>query len=304
MFGSIKMKLKEFKADLNPYSSRHNFSAHKNVLNRLLIGNLESDYRNRGMEFFDYRSYDKGNDDASRIDWKAALRARELLIRETVEEKSVNVIFLIDVSDSMLFSSGTKLKCEYAAELLCGMSFSIQRESNAIGLCLFNHGIVKNIPPKIGSTQFNQIMREVSNPSNYGGGCDIKIAIKQTLAMLNSPSLIILISDFINVGDDWNRFLEITSIKYDLFGINIKDVRDTQIPENIGYYTIEDPNNNERLVIDTKDYSKRYNYEFEKDKLKIDNYFKKAKSSCLTLLTNQDYFNPLIKFLQKRERII
>ena len=98
------MRLKSFKADLSPSHSKHNLSAHKSVLNKLLVGNLESDFKNRGFEFEDYREYTQ-NDDAERIDWKATLRANQLLVRQTTEEKSVNVLFMIDVSNSMLFRS-------------------------------------------------------------------------------------------------------------------------------------------------------------------------------------------------------
>lgn len=296
------MKLKSFQADMNPHSSIHNLSAHKNVLNKLLVGNLESAFKNRGFEFDDYRKY-TSSDDAHRIDWKATLRANELLIKQTIEEKAVNVLFLIDVSDTMLFSSGSKLKCEYAAEIVCGLSFAIQREGNAIGIGLFNDKIVKQLYPKIGAQQYFDIMNMISNPKNYGGKCDLKNAIKYSLALLKVPSLMIIISDFINVGENWEKYLKIISLKYDLLGINIRDIRDRNLPKNAGYFVIENPYSNKKVTIDTVEYYEKYKKIVEKEEKYIENIFKKAKSSCLTLQTTFEYFKPIVEFLEKRTKI-
>lgn len=297
------MKLKEFKADLNPNSKIHNFSAHKKIINKLLVGNFESDLKNRGMEFEDYRKYTQ-SDDSRQIDWKASLRTNQILIRESIEEKAVNVMFLVDVSDSMLFSSSEKLKCEYAAEIVCGLSFAIQREGNAIGLCLFNEKIVKSLPPKIGTRQYLDMMREISRATNYGGKANLKNAMKHCLSLMKSPCLLIIISDFIDIGDDWEHFLQIVSLKYLILGLDIKDIRDRIIPKNIGFFVIEDPSSNDKIVFDTKEFYEKYENEVKKNEENIVKGFKKAKSMCINLQTNEDFFNPIIRYLEKRLNII
>lgn len=297
------MKLKKFEADLNPHSKIHNFSAHKKILNKLLVGNFSSDLKNKGMEFEDYRLYTK-DDDSKRIDWKASLRSNQILIRESTEEKAVNVMFLIDVSDTMLFSSGEKLKCEYAAEIVCGLSFAIQREGNAIGLCLFNEKVIKSITPKIGTRQYLDMMKEISNPKNYGGKSNLKNAMKHALTIMKSPCLMIVISDFISIGDDWKDFLPVVSLKCLILGLNIRDVRDRSLPKNIGFYIIEDPNSNDKIVFDTKEFYEKYENEVKNEENNLINTFKKAKSMCINLQTNEDFFNPIIRYLEKRLSII
>ncbi|MBR9690932.1 DUF58 domain-containing protein [Candidatus Woesearchaeota archaeon] len=296
------MKLKEFKADLSPYSKKQNFSAHKNVLNKLLVGNLVSEFKNRGMEFEDYRKYTI-EDDAQRIDWKATLRANQLLIRQTTEEKAVNVLFLLDVSDTMLFSSGESLKCEYAAEIISGLSFAIQREGNAIGLCMFNEGIVKVVKPKVGAEQYYNIINELSNPKNYGGGSNLKNALRQALALLKIPALVIIFSDFINLAQGWQKYLEVVALQYDIIGINIRDPRDRILPLNAGYFVIEDPTSHQKILIDTKEHYDIYKNNIDDEERALGKSFKNAKATVLTLQTNQEHFNPLIQFLEKRVRV-
>ncbi|MBR9676840.1 DUF58 domain-containing protein [Candidatus Woesearchaeota archaeon] len=296
------MKLKEFKANLNPQSSKYNFSTHKNVLNKLLVGTMASLFKNKGFEFEDYRKYTAA-DDASRIDWKATLRAGTLLIRETIEEKAVNVLFLVDVSDSMLFSSGDKLKCEYTAEIISGLAFAILREGNAVGLVMFNDKIVKSMQPKVGSGQYYDIIRELSNPKNYGGKCDLKNAIKNSLALLKVPSLVVILSDFIDVAEGWEKFVQVVSFKYDVMGFIIRDLRDRILPKDLGYFVLEDPTTKKKIVADTKEFHKKYNTAVIEEEKYLDQAFKKAKSDCIILQTDQEFFNPLIRFLEKRARI-
>ncbi len=296
------MKLKEFKANLNPKQSRHNFTVHKNVINKLLFGNYMSTIKNKGMEFVDYRPYTK-EDDGNRIDWRASLRANQLLIRQTIEEKAVNILFLVDVSDSMLFSSHDKLKCEYAAELVAGLSFAIQHEGNAIGLCLFTNNLIVKLPPRIGTQQYYSIINELGKAKNYGGSCDLTTSIKHTIPLLGIPALVIIISDFINLQKDWNKYLEVLALKFDVIGIVIRDPRDREIPKDAGYFIIEDNNTKNKLIIDTKEYCQTYKKKVEESEKVLMSSFKKAKSDCLILQTNEDYFNPLIKFLEKRSKL-
>ena len=51
-------------------------------------------FRGKGLEFDSYRLYSDG-DDASLIDWKASLRANEMLSKQYIEERDLNVYFLV-----------------------------------------------------------------------------------------------------------------------------------------------------------------------------------------------------------------
>jgi len=101
-------------------------AAKRRVLSKVLEGSWIALLKGRGMEFAGFRPYTYG-DDASRIDWNATLRAKEVLVREFEEYKTVNVFFLLDISDSMLFTSQKKLKCEYAAEMMFNLATAIVR---------------------------------------------------------------------------------------------------------------------------------------------------------------------------------
>src|SRR3989344_4584552 len=122
----------------------------------------------RGLEFDGYRDYSYG-DDASNIDWKATVRAGKTLIRKYVEERDLKFIFLVDVSDNMVFGSTEKLKCEYAAELAAALSHLILVNGDRFGFVLYNDKIVNRRPPEAGNKQFEIFVDELSNPLVYEG---------------------------------------------------------------------------------------------------------------------------------------
>ena len=59
------------------------------------MGRYKSVFKGKGIEFDGFRAYSENDDDASLIDWKASIRANEMLIREFVEERNMNIFFLV-----------------------------------------------------------------------------------------------------------------------------------------------------------------------------------------------------------------
>ena len=84
---------KEVKLDLSEGIKRLKILTAQ-IVNTSIVGGYKSVFKGRGLEFEDYRQYTP-NDDASLIDWKASVRSKELFIREFVEERNLNVYFLI-----------------------------------------------------------------------------------------------------------------------------------------------------------------------------------------------------------------
>ena len=105
------MVKKFFKVDIVPALKRLEILS-KGLTSSSAIGAYRSVFKGKGLEFSGYRQYSL-EDDASLIDWKASARTDQILIKEYVEERNVDVFFLVDCSSSMLFGSSNKLKAEY-----------------------------------------------------------------------------------------------------------------------------------------------------------------------------------------------
>ena len=126
----------KLKINLNFSLSRLDLAI-KGLTTTQFLGQYQSVFKGQGLEFADYRTYTQGVDDASLIDWKASRRANNLLVKEFIEERNLEVIFMVDVSSQMLAGSVQKLKAEYIAEIVAAMGYSILKAGDAVGLLLF-----------------------------------------------------------------------------------------------------------------------------------------------------------------------
>src|SRR3989344_6963469 len=104
--------MKELNVNFPPLIKKREMSSRRGMFGPL-TGEYRSAFKGRGLEFTGYRKYDP-SDDASLIDWKASLRSKDLVVREMVDERNLEILFAFDVSSSMSFASGEKLKNEYA----------------------------------------------------------------------------------------------------------------------------------------------------------------------------------------------
>lgn len=293
------MPIKEFQAETVQRIRKLEVLARKTMLSRVLEGNWTALFKGRGMEFSGYRQYSFG-DDASLIDWKASLRAKDVLVKEYEEEKNLNVFFLVDVSNSMLFSSTDKLKAEYAAEMVASMSLAILRAGDAVGLGMFTDKLVVKIYPNIGRTIHYRLIKEIVNPNNYGGDFDFVKASRFLMSFLQSKALIIIVSDFLGLKDDWRRYLKVLSQKYDLIGMMVRDPRDRELPKGTGQYILEDPYSNEKLYVDVNQYADKYKAYVEKEEEEIRKEFKKIRGGFLLLQTDKDFLEPVMTFFRTR----
>lgn len=296
------MAIKELKLDLTPHLRKAELYAKRNVLSKTIEGSWVTTFKGRGIEFAGYRAYQYG-DDASTIDWRASLRSKEPLVREFEEYKSFSVFILLDVSNSMLFSSTEKLKCEYAAEMAYSLAEGILRGGDAVGMGLFTNEITRAIYPDIGHGMLEKISKELKNPENYGGKFDLRKVLKQTQSYLKSNAVIIIISDFIGLEEGWERYVRMTSQHFDLIAVMTKDQRDRVLPRGTGQYTLRDPYTDKDLYIDVNHYADEYEKRVIEEEAHIKRVFESIKGGCVLIRTDKEYEEPLTRFMRRRQFI-
>ena len=280
--------MKSLKLNLKPMVKKFEIFTKKNTISEL-SGNYTSLFKGKGLDFAGYRQYTH-IDDASEIDWKASMRAGETLIKVMEEERNSKIFFLFDVSNSMLFASHAKLKCEYAAEIVASLSFTILRAGDSVGIAMFSEKINKIMPLNMGPQHYYNIIKELSNPVNYGGNFDLGETLKFVNNYLERNSVIILVSDFIGLNNSWKSHFKIAAKKFDfLFLIMVRDPVDNKLPNDTGQITLEDPFSNTKLLVDPQMLSKSYNSRSNEIKNKAKAEFKKAGVDILELETDKDF---------------
>jgi uncharacterized protein (DUF58 family) len=270
---------------------------HKFPVKKILYKNI---FRGKGLEFDSYRLFEP-DDDASMIDWKASLRSNQILARKYIEERELNVYFLVDVSNGMLFGSGDKLKSEYAAEFVVALAHLVLGAGDKIGLVMFNEGIVKILPPARTKNQFALFSKFLSDASLYGGGFNLDKAIEDVVRTVKSPyTIFILVSDFIRVNKENLEKLKLLGMRFETVGVMIRDRLDEDLPETNYQIAVQDPYSGRQMVLDPQIARERFQKNALTHKNMVKEMFKQAKLDSLELAIDKNFVIPMSSFLKSR----
>ena len=294
------MVKKFFKVDLVPALRRLEVLA-KGLISSTIIGGYRSVFKGRGLEFNEYRDYSIG-DDASMIDWRASAKTGDILVRKYIEERDIDVFFLLDASSNMLFGSTDKLKVEYMIELVASLSHAVLEAGDNVGLGLFTDKIVEKIAPSRNREQFYLITKKMLEVENYGGRFDFNQACKFALSYLRESSILIILSDFSNLLDNPanEEYLKLITKKFDVISIMIRDLRDREMPEDVGQVVLQDPSTDKTLIVEPELIKQAYERFIREQENKIKNLFFKEGASFIDIQTDKSFVKPLVGLFRAR----
>lgn len=275
------------------------------ILEKLAEARLASKYRvifkGEGLEFEDYRVYTE-NDDSSRIDWKASMRANKTLIKEYIEERDLDINILLDTSSSMVFGSTEKLKNEFAAEVVAALSYIIIKTGDCPGLYMFNDEIVANLPPANNKHQYYFFLRKLVDTKNYGGKCNLSNALQHVINFAKKKGVLIVISDFFGLDPDWEHYLKTASAKFDTIAIMIRDPRDEVLPKDVGKVIVSDPFSGSEIIFDPDNIADEYEEYAKQQKALIKHKIMSSRAQLMEVRTDKDFIKEFLLFFQGRER--
>lgn len=295
------MPIKDLRVDLSPGLRKLDVYGRRDVLSKTMEGEWSTTFKGRGIEFAGFRQYAYG-DDASLIDWKASLRAKETLVREFEDYKNFTVFFLFDVSDTMLFSSNEKLKCEYAAEMIYVLADAINKAGDSVGMAMFTDTFVNAIYPNIGREILKNMEANIKDSRNYGGPFDLQKALLMTRSFVQSKAVVIIVSDFLGLKPGWERYVNLMSEHFELIALMVKDPRDRELPKSGGQFMLKNPLTNENIYVDVKHYAKKYKELSLEHEKKVRDIFRNSKGDFELLTTDIDYLDTIIKFFRRRSK--
>ncbi len=256
--------------------------------------------RGRGLEFDGFKEFVPG-DDAKFIDWKATLRSDKILARVFKQEKDIKLMLMIDGGSTMIFTSHEKLKLEYALEVAASLAFSASLAGESVGGMVFTEKVQYFSAPAPGRIQYQKVLKNLLDPYIYGGGSDIKKALKYVTEHLQPNSVIMILSDFLSLPEYWDEALGMAAEKMDVLGLMIRDPRDVEMPpKRIGDVVIEDPNTGETLIFRPEEIGGEYARVAQQQYEEISKIFRKRMADLIELRTNEPYVGKLINFFTSR----
>jgi len=271
------------------------------LVNQLFAGEYRSVFKGQGLEFYEVREYQPG-DDIRTIDWNVTARLGNPYVKKYIEERQRTIILMVDVSSSLDFGSLSKSKNEIAAEVASILAFSAIKNNDMVGLLLFSDRIEKFIPPKKGRKHVLRIIRDILVFKKQGCFTDIVQAVKYLNRVIHKRAILFLISDFLI--DNYEKGLKTIHRQHDLIPIVIKDRFEKNLPEGIGLIFFEDPETREILPFDLSHppVKNKYLEMVVQESANRRKYFQGIKADMIELSTDGEYIKPLSLFFRKRQR--
>ncbi|MEK7812784.1 MAG: DUF58 domain-containing protein [Candidatus Desantisbacteria bacterium] len=275
----------------------------RRLVNQLFAGEYHSVFKGQGLEFYEVREYQPG-DDIRAIDWNVTARLGSPYVKKYIEERQRTIILMIDVSSSLDFGSLSKSKNEIASEAASLLAFSAIKNNDLVGLLLFSDRIEKFIPPKKGRIHVLRIIRDILCLEKQGCKTDIVQAVKYLNRVIRKRAILFLISDFLM--DNYEKGLNSICRRHDFIPIIIKDRFERKLPESfkMGITFFEDPESGDILPIDLSQakVKDRYLMMAQEDIDRRKKYLSSIKADIVEISTDGDYIKPLSMFFKKREK--
>ena len=270
----------------------------RRLSDNLFGGEYLSTFKGRGMTFSEVRKYEFG-DDIRSIDWNVTARYNEPFIKIFEEERELTVMLIVDVSGSEAFATKNKLKKEIITEIAATLAFSALKNNDKVGAILFSDKVELFIPPNKGKTRILRIIRELIEFTPSSIKTNIDSSLRFLLNVIQKKAIVFLLSDFID--DNYEKSLKIASKKFDLTGIRIYDIKETEIPK-IGIVPIIDAESGKLEWVDTNSKKVRHNYKtnYDRNIKQFHSLFKKNGAGIIDCRVDESYVKKLLGYFKLR----
>ncbi|MGI8608742.1 MAG: DUF58 domain-containing protein [Candidatus Dormibacteria bacterium] len=266
-------------------------------------GDERSLYRGPGIEYADVREY-QPSEDARLIDWNLTARSDRPFVRESHQERGLDVWLLVDASRSLDWGTARALKRDAARELVELVTMLLSRHGSRVGAIVFDNQVRCVFPLRGGRQGRLQLMSRIEAQravTETTGRTSLAETLKDAARLVTRPSLIIVISDFL-VEPGWQRPLKALSIRHDVVAARVSDPRESDLPP-IGIVTFEDPETGRQVEVDTGNRKLRARFRAaaadRRDTLIAD--VRSARAQLFEVSTAEPVVNQLIAYLRVRQ---
>lgn len=199
-----------------------------------------------GLTFAELRAYEPG-DDVRHLDWNVTARQGKPFVRRFVEERSLTLWLVLDVSASMRFGPEGRTKADRAAQAAALLATAAIHNGDRAGLLMVSDRIEVELLPAGGIRHLSQIVRAlVATPTS-----SLKTQPGVGLTRVRKTArraMIVVISDF-NTDEpitQWRR----AARRHDTIALRVFCPLEERLPA-AGLLAVEDAESGQRLVVDS-----------------------------------------------------
>jgi uncharacterized protein (DUF58 family) len=205
------------------------------VIEGVMTGAHRSPLQGASVEFDQHRQYVVG-DDIRHVDWKVYLRNEKIYLKQYVEETNLQLILVVDASESMGFGSidvgggQTWSKYDHATSIAASLAYMAIQQADSVGLAIFDQQVARYFKPSNSPTQWKLVVNEMQQVPRWNK-TGIGRVLDQIADKLHHRSVIVLISDlFDDVESIQQGLRHLRYKKHDVLVMQVLDPQEIEFP--------------------------------------------------------------------------
>ncbi len=297
--------------DLNALNQTGNLELlARQLVEGFVTGLHKSPYHGFSVEFAEHRPYNEG-ESTRHIDWKVYARTDRLFTKRYEEETNLRCLIALDISASMYYPEKSKAKIRFCKYATASLSYLLQRQRDAVGLCLFSDSIKTITPIKSTPAHLNKIykiLHEVETQKPIQSRTQVASVLHEMAEKISRRSLVIIFSDMFDSNESSDElFKALQHLKHNRHEVIVFHVMDkeTELDFNFEDRPMEfiDLESGEKIKLNPADIKDQYHADsvaFLKElKMRCNQY----KIDFIEVDVNTDFHVILQTYLIKRGKM-
>jgi uncharacterized protein (DUF58 family) len=175
-----------------------------------ITGLHKSPYHGFSVEFAEHKLYNEG-ESTRHIDWKVYARTDRLFTKRYEEETNLRCLIALDMSASMFYPEKSKAKIRFAKYAAAALSFLLNKQRDAVGLCLFADQIdtltqIKSTPSHLDKILRNLNDLELRIPKKTN--TNVSGILHEIAEKIHKRSLIVIFSDMFDSHENTDELFK------------------------------------------------------------------------------------------------
>ena len=278
------------------------------VLRRLdgvLQGSVRTLMRGSGMDLADLREYQL-HDDVRHIDWNVTARLQTPHVRVYTEDREMAAWFLLDLSPSVDFGSGPRLKRQVLAEFVAVLARLLTRHGNRVGALLYGGRVGQVIAARAGRRHVLHLLHAIGHRPGPTPSEPVTTRLAELLRaaghLVHRRSTLFVVSDFIS-APGWEQPLAQLASRHEVVAVRLVDPLERELPD-LGLMTLRDLESGEQLLVDTHDagFRQRFAAAAARREDALRQALARAGVDTLELSTEGELGEAIVRFVELRRQ--
>lgn len=270
-------------------------------LDGILVGDYEGLIPGHGTELGEARPYEPG-DDVRRIDWNVTARTAEPHVRDTIADRELELLIVVDLSGSMTFGTAQFEKRDLAIATAAAFGFLAQRGGNRIGAVILEGARAVRVPPRSGRRHLQGLLSKMMGSEREPGAADLTAGLRDAAGVAKRRGLVVVVSDFLDEGP-WHEPLAVLARRHDVIAVEVIDPRELELPD-VGTLTVVDAETGRRRWVETRPRSVRAKFADLAAARRSSNGSRVRRTGAdhLVVRTDRDWVADLVRHVARRRR--